>query len=914
MQQHSLTGSFQGDYSWEIIEHLDLAIAVCTADAQILQNLNSAFANLHGYTIAQLRHKSWQNLVIPGEREQWLQRLQWAQTRGSQTWTTQHLSQEGTLLNVKVNVKAIAHETGKIKYYLITVKPVKVPTQQLSTPIEETEVSYHSLIHAVAEGVVIQQADGHIIACNASAQSILGLSDQQIIGRTSVDPIWKVIKEDGSVFPGEDHPAMVTLRTGEPQQNVIMGIYKLQQNTPIWISVNSQPLFQKGETKPYAVVATFTDISERKQTEEQLRFQAQLLDNVRESIIATDLEGRVIYWSKGAETLYQYPAEKILGQLVTFIVEPENEAEEEERIAQVIEKGYWQGQYWQRRKDGSLFWADTVISLVKNENGQPVGMIGIDRDLTERKQAEEALLESEERFRAIFQKAGLGMLLSDSIGQSLRVNQKLCEFLGYSESELLQLSFHDFTHPEDLAKELELINQLINHQIPSYSFEKRYICQDGQQRWGKVTASLFRDLLNNPLYFIKVVEDIEQQKQAQIELKRAKETAEAANQAKSQFLANMSHELRTPLNAILGFTQILTRSRATPLEHQKYLEIVNRSGEHLLSLINDILDLAKIEAGRTVLQEENFNLRELLESLQKMFSLKAKAKNLDLTFDLAPTLTQFIKTDSKKLRSILINLLNNAIKFTKEGQIILRVSESEIKRFDSNILIHFEIEDTGIGIAPEEINSVFDAFVQTRTGQNALEGTGLGLTISQHFVRMMGGEITVNSTLGVGSIFRFDIICQPAFTSGLNLNNASRIIGIAPNQPKYRILVVEDQEDNRELLENLLKSVGFELRSAENGAVALQIWHEWQPHLIWMDMRMPVMDGYEATKKIRSSFDGDKTIIIALTANVLEQQRSAIFATGCNDIVGKPFEQEIIYKKISQYLGVRYLYDVLGNC
>jgi GAF domain-containing protein/DNA-binding response OmpR family regulator/HPt (histidine-containing phosphotransfer) domain-containing protein len=404
-----------------------------------------------------------------------------------------------------------------------------------------------------------------------------------------------------------------------------------------------------------------------------------------------------------------------------------------------------------------------------------------------------------------------------------------------------------------------------------------------------------------------------QQAELLAQLKKAKETADAANRAKSDFLAHMSHELRTPLNAILGFTQLMSRDNSLNFDQQENLSIINRSGEHLLTLINDVLEMSKIEAGQTTLHENSFDLYRLLDSIQEMLEIKAAEKSLQLIFERPTNLPQFICTDESKLRQVLINLLGNAIKFTQQGIVILRVSvvSSQFCPVNSTeqLTLQFEIEDTGPGIAPEEINNLFEPFAQTETGRKSQEGTGLGLPISRKFVKLMGGDISVTSTVGIGTIFNFHIQVKPGESSAIQpVKIEQRIIGLAPGQRNYRILVVEDKWANRQLLVQLLLPLGFEVKEAADGQEAIALLESWSPDLIWMDMRMPVMDGYAATKAIRAKNWTKPPIIIALTANAFEEERMIALSIGCDDFVRKPFQENTILEKIAEYLGVRYIY------
>jgi light-regulated signal transduction histidine kinase (bacteriophytochrome)/DNA-binding NarL/FixJ family response regulator len=421
-------------------------------------------------------------------------------------------------------------------------------------------------------------------------------------------------------------------------------------------------------------------------------------------------------------------------------------------------------------------------------------------------------------------------------------------------------------------------------------------------------------------------DNIERQRVAR-SLQEARDAAEAANRAKSTFLANMSHELRTPLNAILGFTQLMARDTTLSPEHLENLRIVGRSGEHLLSLINDVLEMSKIEAGRSTLYEYTFNLHSLLQDMADMFQLRAEDKGLQLLIEKDPNLPPYIYADESKLRQVLINLLSNAIKFTWEGGVTLRArrqidrevkeqghAAQEIGNAVSGVAptcwLQFEVEDTGVGIAAHEVSTLFETFTQTSSGQEAREGTGLGLALSRQFVRLMQGDITVKSAPGYGSTFAFDVqvsLSEPEDAPATA--PARRVVGLATGQQTYRVLIAEDRWDNRKLLIKLLEQVGFEVQSAPNGQEAVTIWESWNPHLILMDMRMPVMDGYEATRQIKGTTRGHATAIVALTASVFEEERAIVISAGCDDLIRKPFRHADIFDVLIKHLGVRFVYE-----
>lgn len=389
-----------------------------------------------------------------------------------------------------------------------------------------------------------------------------------------------------------------------------------------------------------------------------------------------------------------------------------------------------------------------------------------------------------------------------------------------------------------------------------------------------------------------------------IQLQRTADLAAAANQAKSEFLSNMSHELRTPLNAILGFSQLLQQDPQIPPHQQKQLDIINQSGTHLLALINDILEMSKIEAGFSTLKQSPIELRELLDSLKAMMELKATAKQLGFEFVYSPALPQFIEVDAGKVRQILMNLLSNAIKFTQKGYVSLTV-DAIYPASDSSgpMQLRFAVKDTGLGIAPEEIEQLFTPFVQTASGRITQMGTGLGLALSRKFARLMKGDITVDSVVDQGSTFTCWIEVQQigsAFPSQV----FPQIKGLAPGQAPVRMLVAEDQWDSRAVLAQLLQSVGFEVAEAANGEEAVRLVQSWHPHLVWMDMRMPVLDGLAATQQIKAR--PQPPIIIALTANAFVEDRQEALRVGCDDFVAKPYQIEQIYAKIAEHLGVQY--------
>ncbi len=399
-------------------------------------------------------------------------------------------------------------------------------------------------------------------------------------------------------------------------------------------------------------------------------------------------------------------------------------------------------------------------------------------------------------------------------------------------------------------------------------------------------------------------------KERTIELLKAKDKAESANRAKSIFLANMSHELRTPLNAILGFSQIMVNDSKVTETQRENLNIIERSGSHLLSLINDVLDMSKIEAGRMELQEESVNLYQLLIEISQMMKVRAESKDLSFTMEFHSDLIEFVKVDIGKLRQILINIIGNAIKYTNDGGVSFRVESHEEKNSETYNII-FEVEDSGRGMSESEIKNIFDPFVQVGSSKGVTEGTGLGLAITHNFIKLMNGGIDVESKLNVGTLFKFWLTLNPANPTEIKRVEKRKVVGLINKDRIYRILVVEDQKENRLLLKSILTPIGFEVYEANNGQEGVKEFARIKPDFVWMDIRMPIMNGYEATKKIRKN---DKiTPIVALTASAFQEQKVEILEAGCNELIHKPYRQEEIFETISKFLGIEFIYEDINN-
>jgi PAS domain S-box-containing protein len=530
----------------------------------------------------------------------------------------------------------------------------------------------------------------------------------------------------------------------------------------------------------------------------------------------------------------------------------------------------------------------------------------------QRRRAEEALAKLEfttEHLRLLSQAVdnspAMVMIMDDSRLIEY-VNPKFTEVTGYSPSEVLgsdRTLLASDSNEDDGSSELTAA-------LDAGKAWSGEICnrrKSGELFWEYASFAPIKGPDGDVRHYVAVKEDITGRRRMQDELRLARDAAEAANRTKSLFLANMSHEIRTPMNAILGFSQLLQNSRAFVGVEKQHLDIINRSGEHLLALINDILEMSKIEAGRVVLNQNPVDLPSLVSDLSIMFRMRSTDKNIAFALEQIGRLPEYVNTDENKLRQILTNLLGNAVKLTETGGVVLRVSVGPTKY--SNYCIIAEVEDTGPGIADHEKSKVFKPFEQTASGIRTRSGTGLGLAISMQFAQMLGGEITFTSTVDIGSIFRLVIPVQKVKSlSDTSHPSKLRVAGLSPKCKVRKVLVVDDELENRILLSSMLNDVGFETNEAVEGASSLALFEEWRPDVILMDAQMPGMDGYEAIRRLRSDPDGKQIPIIAISASAFDDDRQRMLDAGANDFLSKPLRVDSVYSAIASASGASYRY------
>lgn len=662
------------------------------------------------------------------------------------------------------------------------------------------------------------------------------------------------------------------------------------------------------------LASTLVDITLQKQTQEELfsakeraeenenKFRAYT-EQSPNAIYLTDLNGDCIYVnSKWLEHTGMTYNEAMGKGWINGLYEEDKKKISENWYNSVKSNGKWAFEYRFINKKGEVTWVEGTAKELFNSKGEIAGYLGTNVNITKRKNVENELVlakeraeESEQRFKALLESAPDGVAVVNAQGKFTYGSPNAGQAFGYTAQDVIGRSGDEFTHPDDLPLVYSALETIMRdpHKKPKVKY--RFKHKNGEYRWLETT---FTNLLSNKFIngFVLNFSDITEKEQLFEELVIAKNKAEESDRLKSAFLANMSHEIRTPMNGILGFSELLKNPDLTGDAQQKYISIIEKSGKRMLDIINDIIDISRIEAGYVELNMNDSNINEIVEEVLAFFKPEAEAKNIKLFYKpLLPVHEAIIKTDHVKIFAVFNNLVKNAIKFTEKGEI-------ELGSVYKGDFLEFYVKDSGIGVPKDRQEAIFKRFLQADIDDKmARQGAGLGLAISKAYVEMHGGKIWVESEEGKGSVFYFTLPCH-AKQKNVSTDQQTVHPVITEDVRKLNILIVDDDEASELLLNESVILFSKEIYKARTGFEAIEACRVHPDiDLILMDIRMPVIDGYEATKQIREF--NKEVVIIAQTAYGLLGDREKAMDAGCNDYIAKPIEQDKLLALIKKHFG-----------
>ena len=772
--------------------------------------------------------------------------------------------------------------------------------------LRESEQKFKTMVETSPDGIAITASDGTIQFVTSQIASMYGYdSAEKLIGMNSLQFVHPSYHEKSYFYVNEMFKGNLT-----GANDYMM----LRKDGSTFFAESNANLLRDAKNNPIGVLYVVRDITERKKAEEELKASEEnyrtIFNANKDSISIYGLgpDGKpsgFIELNEAACDILGYTKEELLSMKLEDLEEPVPEAIMMQRAADLKTKG--STDFETKIKDRQGRYKRTEVKVVMITYRNKPALLNILRDISLRKKTEDALRESELKFREMANLLPQIVFETDTQGNLTYVNNQAFKILGYPEDyPIIGMSTLGFYTPESRIKAIENIRKKVSGEMETESNEYNMVRKDGSTFPALVYSNV--ELNETRTVGLRgIIVDITEQKKTETQLIKAKQEAETANKAKSMFLANMSHEIRTPLNAIIGFSQLMNRDIALTANQKDYNNSIIKAGEHLLTLINDILELSKMEAGRIVLNPVHVCLPDFLKDMQLIFKEKAASKHIRLAFETAADLPVNVVVDESKLHQVLINLIGNAVKFTDYGSIVVRSRVDHNGEDKARLVV--EIQDSGSGISESEQQNLFKHFVQTSAGIKKGSGTGLGLALSRELVRLMGGDISVSSEVGKGSIFSFFVDIKEILFEAVKITTTTRVIGIEKGQKAFRILIVDDREENLKVVSDLLQIVGFDTMTAINGEDAVEKFNQCVPDLILMDLRMPVMDGYEATRCIKLTEKGQGTPIIALTASAFESDRKKIESMGMNGFIRKPFRESELFKTVGNILNIRYIYE-----
>jgi len=778
--------------------------------------------------------------------------------------------------------------------------------KKVENALRESEAELRALFKGMPDVVIMLDHTGRYLKIAPTSPELLYKPEEELLGKSLHDTF---PREQADLFLRHLQQSLTTQQVVKLEYSLNIG------GTDLWFDGRIAPISKN------TVLFVARDITARKWAEETLRGSEEKYRAIFENasdIIVIAKDGRIALANPAFEKILGYPDNEVVSRPFTEFIHPDDREMVFERYkkrisGEDVETGY---QFRILTISGEERWV-IINSSAMDWDGKP-STLNFLTDITERKRMEKEVADQHKRLELALQGGNLGYWDMNLQTNETKVNERVMDMLGYASDEkgVDGKLWWDSIHPDDHNNVSQIFNHFIGGHTKVFEIEYRAVTKQGKTVWLCSKGDIFqRNDQGIPIRMVGTIQDITERKLAEKEVIAAKEQAEAANQAKSVFLANMSHELRTPLNSILGYTQILKRDKNLQKQQKDAIHTIHQSSEHLLTLINELLDLSRIEAQKMELHYTDVYLPGFLKGIIEISRIRAQQEGIQFDYEMASDLPTGVRADDKRLRQVLLNLINNAIKFTNEGRVVLRVRLQSVADKETKLpkaCIHWEIEDTGIGISPDKLDEIFLPFHQVNKTKLTTEGTGLGLPISQDLLRLMQSELHVKSVLGRGTTFWFDLVLPvvediPA-NHDANVRDQSRHI-IGYKGYKRHALLVDDNDNNRAILREMLVPIGFEVVEAENGEDALTIANASPPDIIFMDLVMPVMDGIEATQRIRKSPALKDIIIIGISASAFDTTKQTSFEAGCNDFVTKPIHIEKLFQCLQSHLNLEWVYE-----
>ena len=802
----------------------------------------------------------------------------------------------GSAVETEVVITLLAEEDRRVSEALVVARDV-TDQRRAHREIRDREHRFRTLFDQMPVGIVYQDTDGRVTMANDAARTILGLTG----GRT-IDEL-RVLHEDGTPAGETERPGRRAVALRQSVRDVVFGVDVPGRETVTWVSASSTPLLDD-DGEPVEVFTLLTDVTRERLAAEELRLKEAAMSSAGSAIAIVDMDDMAVYVNDALVTMWRFESRE-----AALAVSPLSYWADPAQImpgrAAVNAGRAWSGEAVARRMDGSTFHAQLAVSPVFDSHGRLVRRMLSVMDVTERVELQRRSQHLTEQLEKAQELAHIGSWEVDLVTHVVRWSDEARRISDVGSAPISAAALAERIHPDDRPV-IDAAFAAAAAGGPHPEFEFRYVYPNGKVQWLRLRSQLEFDDDGAPVRLVGTVQDVTDHHRAMDaeRLEEEKEIAERANQAKSAFLASMSHEIRTPMTAVLGFSQLLQEDATLTDRQRELLGMISRSGEHLLQLIDDVLQMSKIEAHHVAIEPVELDLDGLLADLRAIFELRTRSNGVEITFTRDPVVPSCVRIDALRLRQIMINLIGNAVKFTTEGSITVRLragdgSPAPWAPGRTGILV-VEVSDTGPGIAPENLGRIFERFEQTEVGRSVHGGTGLGLAICKGLSELMGGGIAVRSTLGEGATFTVTVPVAAVDRQDVGVDPGTA--GSTVPTRTGRILIADDAPENRMVMAMMLESAGHEVRAAVDGLDAVEQFEAWDPEVVILDLQMPRLDGLGAMRRLRESPRGSTVRILAATANVFEDDRREVEDAGGDGFVPKPFSKAQLLQAVQAEL------------